>query len=198
MAETVIIKDTWDVVSKQVKAIGMEAFDKLWTLNSDMSAYLPQAEDIDIEETRLLSDKVRASAKMTLDTLEEVIATIPDMTEVFCVITRMKKAHPETALLEVIGPVFCNTTRHFLLIQVGRPKVIIYHFFLHSKKFLGSLVPGRGEGLVGAVWRTFGNDQSELLRPARARPRAGEWIECSHHSPNVVIFCSLCFISDSL
>jgi len=117
MAETVIIKDTWDVVSKQVKAIGMEAFDKLWTLNSDMSAYLPQAEDIDLEETRLLSDKVRASAKLTLDTLEEVIATIPDMTEVFCVITRMKKAHPETALLEVIGPVFCNTTRHFLLIQ---------------------------------------------------------------------------------
>ena len=42
MSETVIIKDTWDVVSKQVKSIGMEAFDKLWTLNSDMSAYLPQ------------------------------------------------------------------------------------------------------------------------------------------------------------
>ena len=119
MAETVIIKDTWDVVSKQVKAIGMEACDKLWTLNSDMSAYLPQAEDIDIEETRLLSDKVRASAKMTLDTLEEVIATIPDMTEVFRAITRMEKAHPETALLGVIGSVFCNTTRHFLLIQVG-------------------------------------------------------------------------------
>ena len=65
-----------------------------------------------------MSDKVRASAKLTLDTLEEVISTIPDMAEVFCVITRMKRAHPETALLEVIGPVFCNTTRHFLLIQV--------------------------------------------------------------------------------
>ena len=129
MSETVIIKDTWDVVSKQVKAIGMEAFDKLWTLNSDMSAYLPQAEDIDLEETRLLSDKVRASAKLTLDTLEEVISTIPDMTEVFCVITRMKKAHPETALLEVIGPVFCNTTRHFLLIQVGKTKFILSLFF---------------------------------------------------------------------
>lgn len=60
---------------------------------------------------------MRSSAKLTLDTLEEVIATIPDMAEVFCVITRMKRLHPETALLEVIGPVFCNTTRHFLLIQ---------------------------------------------------------------------------------
>ena len=129
MSETVIIKDTWDVVSKQVKAIGMEAFDKLWTLNSDMSAYLPQAEDIDLEETRLLSDKVRASAKLTLDTLEEVISTIPDMTEVFCVITRMKKAHPETALLEVIGPVFCNTTRHFLLIQVVTQLIIVTFSF---------------------------------------------------------------------
>ena len=119
MSENVIIKDTWDVISIQVKAIGMEAFEKLWTLNSDMSAYLPQAEDIDLEETRRLSDKVRASAKLTLDTLEQVISTIPDMTEVFCVITKMKKVHPETALLEVIGPVFCNTTRHFLLIQVS-------------------------------------------------------------------------------
>ena len=35
-----------------------------------------------------MSDKVRASAKLTLDTLEEVISTIPDMAEVFCVITR--------------------------------------------------------------------------------------------------------------
>ena len=184
MAETVIIKDTWDVVSKQVKAIGMEAFDKLWTLNSDMSAYLPQAEDIDLEETRLLSDKVRASAKLTLDTLEEVISTIPDMTEVFCVITRMKKAHPETALLEVIGPVFCNTTRHFLLIQVKTKTN--WSLFLSLKDMLGSLVPGCGEGLVGAVWRTLGNDQSKLLRPTRARSRAGDWIDCSY--PIIVIF----------
>ena len=47
------------------------------------------------------------------------MGVVPDMTEVFTVITRMKKQHPETGLLEVIGPVFCNTTRHFLLIQVS-------------------------------------------------------------------------------
>ena len=140
MAETVIIKDTWEVISKQVglplglavdmkygymkftcqvKSIGMESFEKLFSLNSDMSAYLPQTDDFDLEETRKLSEKVRGAAKLTLDTLEQVISTIPDMTEVFCVITKMKKVHPETALLEVIGPVFCNTTRHFLLIQVS-------------------------------------------------------------------------------
>ena len=83
-----------------------------------MSAYLPQTDDFDLEETRKLSEKVRGAAKLTLDTLEQVIAAIPDMAEVFNVVTRMLKLHPETGLLEVIGPVFCNTTRHFLLIQV--------------------------------------------------------------------------------
>ena len=43
---------------------------------------------------------------------------MPDMAEVYNVIIKMKKSHPGTCLLEVIGPVFCNTTRHFLLIQV--------------------------------------------------------------------------------
>ena len=140
MAETVIIKDTWEVISKQVglplavdmkyvyivymriicqvKSIGMESFEKLFSLNSDMSAYLPQTDDFDLEETRKLSEKVRGAARLTLDTLEQVIAAIPDMAEVFNVVTRMLKLHPETGLLEVIGPVFCNTTRHFLLIQV--------------------------------------------------------------------------------
>ena len=47
-----------------------------------------------------------------------MIAAIPDMTEVFTIITARVASKPETGLLEVIGPVWCNTTRHFLLIQV--------------------------------------------------------------------------------
>ena len=50
--------------------------------------------------------------------LSQVIAAIPDMTEVFTIITARVASKPETGLLEVIGPVWCNTTRHFLLIQV--------------------------------------------------------------------------------
>ena len=73
MSETVIIKDTWEVIEKQVKAIGMEAFEKLFALNSDMSAYLPQSDDVDLEETRRLSDKVKGAAKLTLEVLEQVI-----------------------------------------------------------------------------------------------------------------------------
>ena len=43
---------------------------------------------------------------------------MPDMEEVYNVIIKLKRSQPGTCLLEVIGPVFCNTTRHFLLIQV--------------------------------------------------------------------------------
>ena len=46
------------------------------------------------------------------------------MTEVFNIITEKVASAPETGLLEVIGPVWCNTTRHFLLIQVTEHIVI--------------------------------------------------------------------------
>ena len=78
-------------------------------------------------------------------------------------------------------------------VQGGGPRVgtggrrrKMLSLFLSLGDILGALVPGRGEGVVGAVWRTLGNDQSELLRPARARPRAGEWIRYSY--PNIFIF----------
>jgi len=117
MSETVILKDTWAVISKQTKAIGPEAWEKLFSLNSDMSSYLVQSEDLDREETRRLSDKVRGHARLTLETLHQVISVMPDMEEVYNVIIKLKRTQPGTCLLEVIGPVFCNTTRHFLLIQ---------------------------------------------------------------------------------
>ena len=178
MAETVIIKDTWEVISKQVglplavdmkyvymritcqvKSIGMESFEKLFSLNSDMSAYLPQTDDFDLEETRKLSEKVRGAARLTLDTLEQVIAAIPDMAEVFNVVTRMLKLHPETGLLEVIGPVFCNTTRHFLLIQVVGSAV---RRVCDPCLCAGPLVAGRGESVAGTVRRVVRDDPRQL------------------------------------
>ena len=36
---------------------------------------------------------------------------MPDMEEVYNVIIKLKRTQPGTCLLEVIGPVFCNTTR---------------------------------------------------------------------------------------
>ena len=107
----------------------MDTFEKLFSLNSDMSVYLPACQDVDVAETKKISEKVRAHAKLTIETLEQVVAAIPDMTEVFNVITRLRKEHLGTGLIEVIGPVFCNTTRHFLLIQV---KSLIYTIKLVS------------------------------------------------------------------
>ena len=37
-----------------------------------MSSYLVQSEDLDREETRRLSDKVRGHARLTLETLHQV------------------------------------------------------------------------------------------------------------------------------
>ena len=54
----------------------MEAFEKLFALNPDMSAYLPQTDDLDQDVTRRLSDKVKSHAKLTMETLEQVQFTL--------------------------------------------------------------------------------------------------------------------------
>merc|ERR1719186_2483175 len=76
MAEIVILKDTWSVISRQVKAIGMEAFEKLFSLNSDMSVYLPSCQEVEHEETTKISEKVKAHAKLTIEPLEQVVAQV--------------------------------------------------------------------------------------------------------------------------
>ena len=43
-----------------------------------MSSYLVQSEDLDREETRRLSDKVRGHARLTLETLQQVRKVILD------------------------------------------------------------------------------------------------------------------------
>ena len=46
-----------------------------------MSAYLAQCEDLDREETRRLSDQVKAHARLTLETLDQVRGKMKNYSE---------------------------------------------------------------------------------------------------------------------
>lgn len=120
VAETVILKDTWAVIMKEVTAVGMEAFEKVWNLNSDMSVYIsPDCQVLEQSDVERMTKRVRGCAKQTVETLDKVINKMPDMTGVTDVLNSpvLPDKTPEQGLLEVLGPVFCNSTRHFLLIQ---------------------------------------------------------------------------------
>ena len=81
---------------------------------------------------------------------------MPDMAEVYNVIIKMKKSHPGTGLLEVIGPVFCNTTRHFLLIQVSPGQPSQYLYLDHSQ--------GRWSLDVERAWLALFGELAAMIR----------------------------------
>ena len=67
-------------------------------------------------ELKKTSDLLKQQAGLTVELVGKVVGDLPHMGEVVRVLT--ERGHTDSRLLEVLGPVFCNTTRHFLLIQV--------------------------------------------------------------------------------
>jgi len=116
VAETVILKDTWAVILRQVRGVGLEAFERMWALNSDMAVYLGPDCVMEPGDVERMTRRVRGCAKQSVDILEKVVAALPDLAAVSEALHGVESP-PEPGLLEVIGPVFCNSTRHFLLIQ---------------------------------------------------------------------------------
>lgn len=142
VAETVILKDTWSVVSKQITAIGMEAFEKVWAINSDMSVYVsPDCQGVDPADIKRMTKRVRGCAKQTVDTLDRVIGAMPDMSGVVTIINSpvAPDRAPEPGLMELLGPVFSNSSRHFLLMQ-GRWSLDVENAWLSLFREMSSLL----------------------------------------------------------
>merc|ERR1712130_805239 len=138
LAETVILKDTWGEISRQVKSIGMEAFEKVWSVNSDMSVYLRSDCELEPGDVERMTKRIRGCAKQSVDTLEKVISVMPDLDEVANILNSASPP-PEPGLLEVVGPVFCNSTRHFLLIQ-GRWSLDVENAWLSLHREMSGLL----------------------------------------------------------
>jgi hypothetical protein len=122
----------------------MEAFERVWSVNSDMSVYISaDCQGVEPGDVERMTTRVRGCVKQTVDTLEKVVEGMPDMSGVAELLNSAVAPDrpPEPGLLEVVGPVFCNSTRHFLLIQVERD-------LRTPPSSPGSLVPGRGERLA--------------------------------------------------
>merc|ERR1719312_2172417 len=143
LAETVILKDTWGEISRQVKSIGMEAFEKVWSINSDMSVYLRPDCELEPGDVERMTKRVRGCAKQSVDTLEKVISVMPDLSEVANILNSATPP-PEPGLLEVVGPVFCNSTRHFLLIQ-GRWSLDVENAWLSLHREMSGLLKDPSE-----------------------------------------------------
>lgn len=117
LTEVVILRDTWDVIQKQIKAIGNEAFEKIFGINSDMNLYAnpDQKDSADPDELKETTERLKENSVKIVLLVERVVSLLPSMTDITTLLSEVPEA--EISLLDVVGPVFCNATRHFLLVN---------------------------------------------------------------------------------
>jgi len=128
-AQTVFIRDTWEVILRQINTLGMETFQKLFEINSDVSAYLSPTSicDLDPAIVKNTTDAVKAHATHTITLIQNAVNNISSLDKLTEDMVRLGKLHStlgiDHGILDVIGPVFCNTTRPFLVMQVTYVKL---------------------------------------------------------------------------
>lgn len=121
-AHVVLIRDTWAVILRQVNTLGMETFQKLFEINSEVQNYFsPSCTDLDPACIKTTNDAVKAHATHTLAVLQNAVNNIDNLSELSADMARSGKVHAglgiDHGILDVMGPVFCNTTRPFLVMQ---------------------------------------------------------------------------------
>jgi len=118
LTETILLRDTWPIIRQQISHLSMETFQHLFSLNSDLSNYIQDIPNLDLNSA---SQTVRSFAVDCVGLLEEVIPVLPHLQETQPALIKygkeQKSKDVNPVILEMIGPVFCNTTRPFLLVQ---------------------------------------------------------------------------------
>lgn len=118
LTELVLLKDTWAIIRAQVTQLSMETFQQLFALNSDMAHYLPDAAGEELHNT---TQAVKSHATHIMTLLDRLMPALPDLQETATLLAGHGEAHArrgiDSGLLDMLGPVFCNTTRPFLLSQ---------------------------------------------------------------------------------
>ncbi|XP_023337091.1 uncharacterized protein LOC111708068 [Eurytemora carolleeae] len=118
LTELVLIRDTWPIVRQKVSQLGLETFQNLFSLNSDMSNYLTE---INQEELASSTEAMKGYTGDCIKLLELVVPSLPHLSIAAEPLIQFGKTqrskNVSVCVLEIIGPVYCNTTRPFLLVQ---------------------------------------------------------------------------------
>lgn len=118
LTHTLILKDTWAVIVEQMHELGLSTFIKLFRLSANLRYYYPK-------HNRPESPDVQLSMNEHFDQLvavvDDVVRSLPDLSTHVQFLRNLGAMHCdvdiEQRLLELMGPVFCNTVRPLLLVQ---------------------------------------------------------------------------------
>jgi len=142
LTEVILLKDTYPVIQQQVDHLTVETFQHMYSLNADAAQY---PTPLSPEELSKVSQALKSSSTDCLGLLDQIIPSLPNLQSPAPALrsygTEQKEKEIPGDALDLIGPVFCNTTRPFLLVQIWK---ICFLLLVNSigKHNAGTLVTG--------------------------------------------------------
>merc|ERR1712223_359007 len=118
LTHTLILKDTWAVIVEQMQELGLPTFVKLYRLSANLRYYYPKhnrPESGDVQEN------INTHFDQLVAVVDDVVRCLPDLSTHIQYLRNLGAVHCDVEvqprLLELMGPVFCNTVRPLLLVQ---------------------------------------------------------------------------------
>jgi len=119
LTHTLILKDTWVLIVEQMHELGLDTFLKLFRLSANLRYYYPKHNRPDTPEG--LQDNINRHFECLVAVIDDVVRSLPDISSHVAFLKRLGTMHADVdiqqRLLELMGPVFCNTVRPLLLVQ---------------------------------------------------------------------------------
>lgn len=118
LTHTLILKDTWAVIVQQMHTLGLATFTKLFRLSANLRYYYPKHNR---PESTEVQDNINTHFNQLVAVVDDVVRCLPDLSTHVTYLRNLGTNHcdqeVQQRLLELMGPVFCNTVRPLLLVQ---------------------------------------------------------------------------------
>jgi len=119
LTHTLILKDTWGHIIEQMHEMGLPTFIKLFRLSANLRYYYPKQTRPD--SALDVQNNINEHFECLVSVIDDIVRSLPDISSHVEFLRRLGSMHCdveiESRLLELMGPVFCNTVRPLLLVQ---------------------------------------------------------------------------------
>jgi len=119
LTHTLILKDTWGIIIEQMHEMGLPTFIKLFRLSANLRYYYPKQTRPDSPSD--VQSNINEHFECLVSVIDDIVRSLPDISSHVDFLRRLGSmhcdVHIQSRLLELMGPVFCNTVRPLLLVQ---------------------------------------------------------------------------------
>jgi len=158
LTHTLILKDTWAVIVEQMHELGLPTFVKLFRLSANLRYYYPKHNR---PESTEVQENINTHFDQLVAVVDDVVRCLPDLSTHIQYLRNLGAVHCDVEvqprLLELMGPVFCNTVRPLLLVQGRWSYQVEMAWLLLFRHIAGFMRNGYNSVVTGPMIRHTAN-----------------------------------------